>query len=151
MVADFTYDWELWFYTDGTLRYSSPSCERITGRTAAAFIQDPDLFRDIIIPEDKDFWDSHMCDVRGKLEPREFQYRIRRADGAVRWIEQSCQPVTSDSREFLGVRASNRDITDRKVAELKLEEALANVERLKAQIEADYHLPSGRNQVRAGF
>ena len=151
MVADFTYDWELWFYTDGTLRYSSPSCERITGHTAAAFLQDPDLFRDIIIPEDKDFWDSHMCDVRGKLEPREFQYRIRRADGAVRWIEQSCQPVTGDSGEFLGVRASNRDITARKEAELKLEEALANVERLKAQIEADYTYLQEEIKFELGF
>jgi PAS domain-containing protein len=32
-VADFTYDWAYWANPDGTLRYISPSCQRITGYT----------------------------------------------------------------------------------------------------------------------
>jgi len=33
------------------------------------------------------------------------------------WIEHGCQPVTSEAGEFLGFRASNRDITERKRTE----------------------------------
>ncbi|MFA6034508.1 MAG: PAS domain S-box protein, partial [Myxococcota bacterium] len=34
IVADNTYDWEFWIGPDDRLRYSSPSCKRITGYTA---------------------------------------------------------------------------------------------------------------------
>ncbi|MEA2116323.1 MAG: PAS domain S-box protein, partial [Thermodesulfobacteriota bacterium] len=62
-VANFTYDWELWTNLDSTFRYVSPSCERITGYTAEQFMQDPNLFRDIIVPEDRNAWDNHKHDV----------------------------------------------------------------------------------------
>ncbi len=151
MVIDFTADWELWVNPDGTLRYCSPSCECISGHKAVEFLQQPNLLGEIVIPEDKEIFDQHMCEVGSKPEPRDFQFRILRTDGAVRWIEHYCQPVTGDSGEFLGVRASNRDITDRKVAELKLGEALANVERLKAQIEADYTYLQEEIKLELGF
>jgi transcriptional regulator with GAF, ATPase, and Fis domain len=59
--------------------------------------------------------------------------------------------VVADSGRFLGVRASNRDITSRKEVELKLEEALANVERLKAQVEADYNYLQEEIKFELGF
>jgi PAS domain-containing protein len=74
MVADFTYDWELWLNSDRSLRYCSPSCERITGRKAEEFIQQPDLLREIIVPEDKETWDTHVCNTQhgGFLPPPEY-------------------------------------------------------------------------------
>ena len=59
--------------------------------------------------------------------------------------------MIADSGKFLGVRASNRDITSRKEVELKLEEALANVERLKAQVEADYNYLQEEIKFELGF
>ena len=41
IVADNTYDWECWLSPDGTFRYSSPSCERITGYSAGDFLRRP--------------------------------------------------------------------------------------------------------------
>ena len=57
-VADFTYDWEYWANVDDTLEYVSPSCERISGYTIEEFNDDPSLFKEIIVPEDRDLWDS---------------------------------------------------------------------------------------------
>lgn len=37
-VADFTYDWESWENPDGTWRYVSPACERITGYAVNEFM-----------------------------------------------------------------------------------------------------------------
>ena len=43
-VADFTYDWEYWVSLNGTLRYVSPSCERISGHTPQQFLDNPSLY-----------------------------------------------------------------------------------------------------------
>jgi PAS domain S-box-containing protein len=119
IVADFTYDWEYWKNLDGTLRYVSPSCERVSGYQPEDFIQRPDLFREIIVPEDRDLWEAHDCDALENPGPREVQVRVQRPDGTIRWIEHVCQPVTDDAGEFIGIRASNRDITERKQAEIQ--------------------------------
>jgi PAS domain S-box-containing protein len=136
-VADFTYDWEYWTNLDGTLRYVSPSCERISGYTLQQFMDNPSLYREIIIPEDQDVWGRHYHDSRKDPRAREIQFRIRRQDGSICWIEHACQPVIGDQEELLGFRASNRDITKRKEGEIKLQNAYSKIESLKAQLEAD--------------
>ncbi|UCE48399.1 MAG: PAS domain-containing protein, partial [Phycisphaerales bacterium] len=60
---------------------------------------------------------------------REVQFRIRTKDGEVRWIGHACRPVLGNQGEFLGFRASNRDITDRKQVEEALFESEAVLRR----------------------
>lgn len=136
-VADFTYNWEYWINLDGTLRYVSPSCERITGYRAQEFISNPSLLKKITIPEDRDTWKRHQHDSRSEQKPREIQFRIQRRDGEMRWIEHVCQPVKSSQGEALGFRASNRDITVRKKREQDLRDAFSEIEQLKEQLEAE--------------
>ncbi len=124
-VSDFTYDWEYWETPDGKLRYVSPSCERITGFTPKDFIDNPNLIFEIIIPEDHSILDKHRHDAINVLSPQSIMFRIRRKDGKMRWMEHVCQPVTDNQGAFLGVRASNRDITIRKQAEEKLSNTLS--------------------------
>ena len=136
-VADFTYDWEYWTNLDGTLKYVSPSCERISGYTPHHFMGNPSLCHEIIIPEDQDIWDNHYCNSRQDPGAREIQFRIRARDGSIRWIEHACQPVTGEQGELQGFRASNRDITMRKEGAIKLQNAYSEITELKAQLEAD--------------
>ena len=136
-VADFAYDWVYWANPDGTLRYVSPSCERITGYSAQEFIDHPPLLREIILPEDQDIWDAHYQVSRVDYRLREIQYRIRAREGEIRWVEHACQPVTGDKGTFLGFRVSNRDITERKKAESELQEALSEISQLKDRLEAE--------------
>lgn len=117
-VADYTYDWEYWVNIDGSLEYVSPSCERISGYSVRDFKKNPDLFREIIVQEDKGRWDAHSLESERDLKPGVIQLRIQRKDGEIRWIEHVCQPVTDPQGVLLGFRASNRDITERKQAEL---------------------------------
>jgi PAS domain S-box-containing protein len=133
-VADFTYDWEYWTNADGSLEYVSPSSERITGYTARNFIDNPPLFKEIIVPEDRDVWDKHYCDSRLVLKPREIQFRIQRRDGQIRWIEHNCQPVTDHQGHLQGFRASNRDITTRKRVEAGIREREKDLRRLANQL-----------------
>jgi PAS domain S-box-containing protein len=92
IVADFTYDWEYWQNPDGTWRYVSPACERISGHRLEEFLIRPGLLRDIIVPEDRDRWDRHNCDSQKDPGGREFQFRIKRPDGSIRWIEHAANP-----------------------------------------------------------
>jgi PAS domain S-box-containing protein len=125
-VADFTYDWEYWLDHDGILQYISPSCERITGYNACEFIESPDLIRNIIEPEDREDWNNHFKESHAKPGPRKFEFRIRRRDGRIRWIEHVCQPVMANNGEFRGLRASNRDITKRREVEESLQQSKEN-------------------------
>jgi len=66
------------------------------------------------VPEDKHILNEHHHDTHKELIPRSIAFRIRRKDGKICWIEHVCQPIIDDKGLFLGVRASNRDITIRK-------------------------------------
>jgi signal transduction histidine kinase len=71
---------------------------------------------------------------------REIQFRIRTRDGEIRWIEHACQPVKDTQGEFQGIRASNRDITERKHAE----EALRAREEDLRKSHEEYRLLAGK-------
>lgn len=116
-VADFTYDWEWWRSPEGKYIYMSPSCERITGYKWDEFINNPHLVDEVILPEDQEEWRKHNIEVQTAHKPVEVQFRIKRKDGCVRWIEHICQMVKDTDGEFMGFRASNRDITGRRQVE----------------------------------
>ena len=122
-VADYTYDWEYWVSPNETMMYMSPSAERITGYTNQEFIKNPSLRWEIIVPEDRRIWDKHYEEERTNPKPYEIQFRIRKKNGQVCWIEHACQPITNLSGEFEGLRVGNRDITLRKEAEQALQES----------------------------
>ncbi len=64
------------------------------------------------------------------------EFRITTPTGEVRWIDHVCSPVTENGR-FLGVRGSNRDITERKKGEQDLRRALEEIGHLRDQLEVD--------------
>jgi PAS domain S-box-containing protein len=136
-VADFTYDWEYWKRPDGEFAYVSPSCVRTTGHEAEEFYRRPSLASELIVEEDREAWEAHRLEAMAGRSPRGLEFRIRRNDGEVRWIEHVCTKVTGEGGEFLGVRGSNRDISKRKQSEVELRRALSEIERLRERLEAD--------------
>ena len=116
-VADFTSDWEYWILTDGSLRYVSPSCEQISGYTPAEFYADPDLLSRIVYADDQSLSAQHRHDLSLPGGREVLDFRIRTKGGDVRWIAHVCQPVFDGEGKPNGVRASNRDNTDRKLME----------------------------------
>ena len=134
-VADFTYDWEYWKSPEGLLLYCSPSCERITGYGSEELVANPDLMARMIHPHDRNDWQQHCGKDAVEPEHRSITFRIHRKDGDLRWIDHSCQPVIGSDGKFMGVRGSNRDVTERKRAEVevqKLRNDLAHVGRVTA-------------------
>jgi len=153
-VADYTYDWEYWSAPDGKINYISPSCERITGYSAREFIEDPTLFLRIIVPEDRGTWEGHDHDGRNRLKPSEIEFRIRTKHGETRWISHSCLTVRDDQGKLLGIRASNRDIGDRRKAEFEAQQQrneLAHVTRVAALGELTSSIAHELNQPLAAI
>jgi PAS domain S-box-containing protein len=121
LVADFTYDWEFWVDPLGNLRYVSPGAERILGRPVKQGSSLEELLCQVVHPDDKEKRLRHLEQEKtGTGRPFEMEYRIIRQDGATRWIHHVCQPIYDAQGNFLGTRGSNRDITDRKLAEEEL-------------------------------
>ena len=122
-IADFTFDWEEWRAPDGNYLYVSPSCLRITGYPRETFLQDSELTLTITHPDDLATMTRHLQHEQADKEAHQIDYRIITKAGDIRWISHCCQPVFSDQGEWLGRRGSNRDISDRKVAEQQLLES----------------------------
>jgi diguanylate cyclase (GGDEF)-like protein/PAS domain S-box-containing protein len=125
LVANFTYDWEAWHAPDGTYRYVSPSCERISGHSAQEFLTNPDLMLKITHSADRPMVSAHYHASNDEVQEgdMEFDFRIIKPDGNIRWISHSCTAVFGDDGKWLGRRESNRDITDRKQAEQGLKDS----------------------------
>jgi PAS domain S-box-containing protein len=123
IVADNTYDFEFWRAPDGRYLYVSPSCERICGRKPADFLADPTLLDLLVHPEDRPRFGEQMKILTASPSSVEFEFRIVHRDGTIRWLAQACQPVHGEQGEYLGLRGSNRDVTERAEAERALREA----------------------------
>jgi PAS domain S-box-containing protein len=117
LLADHANDWIYWIKPDRSFQYISPSCEQLTGFTPLEFIDNPQLFSDIVHPEDRARIEAHLGEVREGDEAHELDYRILTKAGQVRWISHSCEPVYAEDGKYMGRSGTNRDITERKRAE----------------------------------
>ncbi|MAT40911.1 MAG: hypothetical protein CL609_01120 [Anaerolineaceae bacterium] len=142
-VADFTFDWEYWLDPQRNLLYNSPSCQRITGRSASEFIHNPDLLLQIVHPEDQEMVKKHFFEIETLPQPATLDFRIITKDGLTRWIGHACQPVFDSNQSPAGRRVSNRDITERKQAEQSVlrAERLAAMGRLTASLAHEINNP----------
>jgi diguanylate cyclase (GGDEF)-like protein/PAS domain S-box-containing protein len=130
MIAHFTNDWEYWENPDGSIRYVSPAAEKITSYKPQEFMDNPALYKEIIVHEDRQRFAGHKCGDVTRKGVRKTHFRIRRKDGGTRWIEHTCQSAFDDRNIFLGVRVTNRDMTDLVNADEDLEKSEQKFQKL---------------------
>ncbi|MBS1145389.1 MAG: response regulator [Proteobacteria bacterium] len=140
-VADFTFNWEIWVAPDGQWLYCSPSCQKITGYGADQFVNRPELFFEILHPDSRSAMIEHFKQVTTDYASDSLlEFRLICADGRIKWLEHACRPVHDAEGNYLGRRASNRDITARKKIEMELVNARESAEaatRAKSQFLAN--------------
>lgn len=123
-IANYTYDWEFWLNPDGTYKHVSPSAFRITGYYSEDFINDPQLFDNLIHPDDRSEVLKHTNRmIQGIEDFYHLDFRIITRKGDIRWISQYAQPIRDVEDVFIGIRGSNRDFTQRKMADIALRES----------------------------
>jgi len=111
LVADNTYDWEVYRDNTGKLIYSNKAFERITGFSNDHFLSGKINLMDIIHPSD---YDSAMVIFKQSLNQKtivDYEFKIIRKDKEIRNVSFCAQPVYKQNK-FAGFRASVRDITD---------------------------------------
>lgn len=123
LISENSDDWIYWIDSDGNLQYVSPSCERVTGYSPEEFTNDRQLIRNISFQDDKEIVDNHFSDFLVERSPDDLDFRIVRKTGEVRWISHSCSPIYNQEGKYIGRRGTNRDITERKLAENLLHES----------------------------
>jgi PAS domain S-box-containing protein len=136
-VSESSGDWEYWLSENGEIVYMSPASSVITGYTPEQFVGNPDLLANIIYPEDRDRYMNHVRNLE-ESQHEEIEFRIISGDGEIKWMAHICAPLYMQGR-FLGRRISNRDITDRKVAEEALSESYRRIEDLYDNAPCGYH------------
>ncbi len=104
--------------------YMSPQLEAILGYTAEEWARDPDFFRKVLHPDDRDWVIAEQLRTKEAGEPFRAEYRMITHDGRVRWFLDETHEIP-DRDGGLGYRYGYLvEITERK----ELEEALRSAE-----------------------
>jgi len=119
-VVDFAQEFIFLRRIDGQYEYVSPSCLKVTGYSPDEFYATPNLMDQLIHEEDRDRWKNHVHRINEGSEPESFDIRIISKSGEIVWINHICLPIYDDKGIQTGVRSTNLNITDRKIAEEKL-------------------------------
>jgi PAS domain S-box-containing protein len=100
----------------------SPACERVFGYPAAEFYARPSLWLDVPLPEDRALhlrWGQEL-ERDGSAN---VQYRVRRADGRVVWVQDRYWLVRDGAGRPLRVDGLVADITERRAVEQSLRDS----------------------------
>jgi diguanylate cyclase (GGDEF)-like protein/PAS domain S-box-containing protein len=115
-------------YADGAYNeiYTGPGSERFLGAPPGAVVDVVAAWDERVHPDDR-AWVDHVYDARRRGESNEVTYRLRGLDGSTRWVSDRghARPGTFDPVVVDGIVA---DVTEQKLAERELHEALARIE-----------------------
>lgn len=117
IVADYTLDWEYWWSPTEGFLYVSPSCETITGYRAEEFYGNPRILENIVHWEDLGVLEKCMGAPVPGARPDMIEFRILTKRGEKRWIQGLYFQIIDAEGRNLGIRGSNRDITELKATE----------------------------------
>lgn len=101
---------------------ASKAHEDIFGYPPSDFYRNPNLWYELIIPEDKPMVDAGFPTLHGGKELYH-EFRIIRPDGQMRWIAARMQPRMNETGQCIRIDGIAYDITKRKVAEQAIRES----------------------------
>jgi two-component system sensor histidine kinase/response regulator len=113
LLAEQATDCIFWVDANQCFKYVSPASLQIYGHAPEEFIADPGLMLRLIHPDDQPRYRKHIdeCTAVGSAIN---EFRFRRRDGEMRWLEHHCHTLHDECGCFIGQRGCIRDITQRK-------------------------------------
>lgn len=109
------------------LLYVNSAYERIWGRSCTSLYADPTSWMEALHPEDCDRIDAAYQAI-ADTHTFDQEYRIIRPDGSIRWVWARCFPIHNASGQIYRSAALIEDISDRKAAELALQQLNQDLE-----------------------
>lgn len=111
-------DWFRCGQLDARPGFVSSPIEKFVGRTPKELSRAPELWFDIVHPEDRVLVTETIRSARESGRPAVFEYRIRhRETGRIFWVEESVHPELDDGGRLVGMFGTLRDITQGKETE----------------------------------
>ncbi|MCW7536299.1 PAS domain S-box protein [Aquabacterium sp. A7-Y] len=122
----------------GQLLYVSPAFERVWGRPCQALQADPGLWRDALVaPEAAGLGTPFFSETAPPgTQDALREYRIRRADGQLRWIRDRRFQLRDADGVVVRIGGIAEDITERKEREIEREALLERERAARAEAEA---------------
>ena len=106
-----------------TTLFISGRIDGLTGYPARAFMDDPELWMNMIYPEDRPQVRDKLAQHRREKIPLEVEYRILTRDGALKWLRDRAIPSLDVSGAILRIDGFMEDITERQLAAMALKES----------------------------
>lgn len=100
--------------------YASRAYETITGRSLESLFAHPASMTEAIVPEDRE--QVRTSRLQSNEYRSEVEFRLRRADGAIRWVRGRSFPIRDADGRVHRVAGISEDITERKTAEETLQQ-----------------------------
>jgi len=108
--------------------YASIAHQTVFGHSPYEFFENPQLWYEIIVPEDKPIVDAGFPVLLSGKKLRH-EYRIADATGKIRWIEAKINPTLDENGILIRIDGIASDITQRKRIEVELLESEINFRR----------------------
>jgi diguanylate cyclase (GGDEF)-like protein/PAS domain S-box-containing protein len=102
------------------LLYLNPAAEKVYGRLVTDFYHNPDLWLEIVHPEDRNLVRGMLPELR-RHGVMTIEYRIIRADGEERWLEDHARTIYDAAGNLIRYDGVATDITERKKHERQIE------------------------------
>ena len=103
----------------GRFNFLSKAWETVSGFGVEESLGSPLL--EFLHPDDRDKLSRRIANMHSSRSLScEAEFRLRTANGEIRWIEATARPVDTDEAGGGGIRGSLDDISSRKIAELTL-------------------------------
>jgi diguanylate cyclase (GGDEF)-like protein/PAS domain S-box-containing protein len=133
--------------------YLSPAFEEIWGRSRDSVYADTDAWTEAIHPDDRaPTYDKYRQGI--STGTFEYDYRIVRPDGAIRWIEARGFPVRDDAGKIVRIAGIASDITERKrvaselwESERRFSNLLRNVELVSLMLDTNGRITYGNDYL----
>jgi len=97
-------------------------CLSITGYSSMEFEQDPYLWINMVVPEEREQIASRFTQIlAGKDLPNTIEHRIICKDGKIKWVSDTTIPKLDEKGQIISYEGVIKDITERKQAEKALQ------------------------------
>ena len=123
-IAEYAHNLEIWFDTDGKIRWVNNVVEKMTGYNPDEITASEDVLRRVVHIDHFNYINHIFHDaLTNQTTGNEVPFLFVKKDGNTAWFATSWRPIYDHTDEYIGIRMSLRDITDSKKTEDNLAES----------------------------
>lgn len=116
LIADYTYDWELWVDGKGKIKWTNSSVQRMTGYSIDECLAINKFPSKKFFKSNKEELGLIDASIKNKKPGNDILLSLTRKDKKSVWVGVSWQPFY-DNKKYIGVRFSIRNMNERKQIE----------------------------------